>query len=110
MLYSIYLTSIIDLYSRKIIAWTLSDTLEAIHVADTVRKVMKSRKVTDPLVLHSDRGSQYVSKAYLEAASKLQYFHLSLISVISFTHPKPEKRNINICIPAKIFDEFLYSF
>ncbi len=73
MLYSIYLTSIIDLYSRKIIAWTLSDTLEAIHVADTVRKVMKFRKVTDPLVLHSDRGSQYVSKAYLEAASKLQF-------------------------------------
>ncbi len=41
-------------------------------MANTVRKAMKYRKVTDPLVLHSDRGSQYVSKAYLEAASKLQ--------------------------------------
>ncbi len=68
----VYLTSIMDLYSRKIIAWTLSDTLEAVHVADTVRKAMKSRKISDPLVIHSDRGSQYVSKAYLEAASKLQ--------------------------------------
>ncbi len=44
----------------------------AVHVADTVRKAMKSRKISDPLVLHSERGSQYVSKAYLEAVSKLQ--------------------------------------
>ena len=68
----VYLTSIMDLYSRKIIAWTLSKTLEAVHVADTVRKAMKQRNVTAPLVLHSDRGSQYVSKAYLDAAQKAQ--------------------------------------
>lgn len=37
----VYLTSIMDLYSRKIIAWTLSKTLEAVHVADTVRKAMR---------------------------------------------------------------------
>ena len=68
----VYLTSIMDLYSRKIVAWTLSTTLEAVHVADTVRKAMKLRKVSSPLVLHSDRGSQYVSEAYLEAAQKAQ--------------------------------------
>ena len=68
----VYLTSIMDLYSRKIVAWTLSKTLEAVHVADTVRKAMKKRKVTAPLVLHSDRGSQYVSAAYLEAAQNAQ--------------------------------------
>ena len=68
----VYLTSIMDLYSRKIVSWTLSTTLEAVHVADTVRKAMKLRKVSSPLVLHSDRGSQYVSDAYLEAAQKAQ--------------------------------------
>lgn len=62
-----YLTSIMDLYSRKIIAWTLSETLEAVHVADTVRKAMKERRVAAPLVIHSDRGSQYVSEAYRQA-------------------------------------------
>ncbi len=62
----VYLTSIMDLYSRKIIAWTLSDTLEAIHVADTVRKAMKSRKISDPLVLHSDRGSQYADYVFAD--------------------------------------------
>ena len=33
----VYLTSVMDLFSRKIIAWTLSETLEAEHVANTVR-------------------------------------------------------------------------
>lgn len=68
----VYLTSIMDLYSRKIIEWTLSETLEAVHVAETVRKAMKKRKITAPLVLHSDRGSQYVSDAYRQAAAELQ--------------------------------------
>lgn len=68
----VYLTSIMDLYSRKIIEWTLSETLEAVHVAETVRRAMKKRKITAPLVLHSDRGSQYVSDAYRQAAAALQ--------------------------------------
>lgn len=67
----VYLTSVMDLFSRKIIAWTLSETLEAEHVADTVRKAMRQRKVTAPLVMHSDRGSQYVSAAYLETTAGL---------------------------------------
>ena len=54
-----YLTSIMNLYSRKIIAWTLSETLEAVHVADTVRKAMKERKITALLYntvrIHSHR-------------------------------------------------------
>lgn len=65
------LTSIMDLFSRKIISWTLSETLAAEHVANTVRKAMQQRPVTAPLVMHSDRGSQYVSEAYLEAAAGL---------------------------------------
>ncbi len=57
-----YLTSIMDLYSRKIIAWTLSKTLEAVHVADTVRKAMKERKVTEPLVIHSTEAHSMFQK------------------------------------------------
>lgn len=67
----VYLTSIMDLFSRKIISWTLSETLKAEYVANTVRKAMQQRSVTAPLVMHSDRGSQYVSAAYLEAAAGL---------------------------------------
>ena len=68
----VYLTSVMDLYSRKIIAWTLSDTMEVACVIDTVNKAKARRNTELPLILHSDRGSQYVSKAYREAAEKFQ--------------------------------------
>ena len=63
----VYLTSIMDLYSRKIIAWTLSSTLEAVHVAETVEEAKRRRHINRPLVFHNDRGSQYVSEAFLKA-------------------------------------------
>lgn len=53
-----YLTSIMDLYSRKIIAWTLSRTLEVFCVIDTINKAKARRNTENPLIMHSDRGSQ----------------------------------------------------
>jgi putative transposase len=66
-----YLTSIMDLFSRKIIAWRLSDTLEAKWVVECVLEAKKLRRTTQPLVLHSDRGSQYVSGIYIEALNNI---------------------------------------
>lgn len=60
----VYLVSIMDLYSRKIIAWTLGETLEAKWVLEAVRKAKEERRVTKPLVIHSDRGVQYTSGDY----------------------------------------------
>jgi len=68
----VYLTSIMDLYSRKIIAWTLSRTLEVSCVIDTINKAKARRNTELPLIIHSDRGSQYVSQAYREATAKMQ--------------------------------------
>lgn len=68
----VYLTSIMDLYSRKIIAWELSDTLEAKHVIEAVRKAKEARKIHQPLVLHSDRGIQYVCRDYKEITKGIQ--------------------------------------
>ena len=68
----VYLTSMMDLFSRKIIAWTLSDTLDVSCVIEAIKKA-KARRNTDlPLIIHSDRGSQYVSRAYQEATTKMQ--------------------------------------
>ncbi len=68
----VYLTSVMDLYARKIIAWTLSNSMDVSCVIDTINKA-KARRNTDlPLILQSDRGSQYVSKAYREATKKFQ--------------------------------------
>ena len=60
----VYLTSIMNLYSRKIISWVLSDTLEAKWVTKCVEKAKVIRKVTKPLIIHTDRGIQYVCKEY----------------------------------------------
>ena len=68
----VYLTSIMDLFSRKIIAWTLSQTLEVSCVIKTINKAKARRSTELPLIIHSDRGSQYVSQAYREATAKMQ--------------------------------------
>ena len=60
----VYLNCIMDLYSRKIIAWTLADTLEVSTVISTINKAKSSRDTDMPLIIHTDRGCQYVSEAW----------------------------------------------
>ena len=67
-----YLTSVMDLYSRKIVAWVLAPTLEAKYVVEAINLAKARRKTDQPLVLHSDRGTQYVSQAYRDATEKFQ--------------------------------------
>ena len=67
----VYLTSIMDLFSRKIIAWELSTTLEAKWVIETINRAKKARRIDKPLVMHSDRGIQYTCSAYKEATEGL---------------------------------------
>ena len=68
----VYLTSIMDLYSRKIIAWVLSDTLEAKWIIEAVAKAKRIRKVSKPLIIHTDRGCQYVSNNYISITADMQ--------------------------------------
>ena len=65
----VYLTSIMDLYSRKIISWVLSDTLETKWVVEAVNKAKRVRNADKPLIMHSDRGRQYTAKDYEEATA-----------------------------------------
>jgi len=67
----IYLTSIMDLYSRRIIAWTLTETLQVSCVIDTINKAKDNREMVSPVIIHSDRGSQYVSKEYKKATTNM---------------------------------------
>lgn len=64
------LTSMIDLFSRKIIVWTLSKTLEVSYVIETINRAKARRSMDLPLIMHSDHGSQYVSKQYRKATEK----------------------------------------
>ena len=67
----VYLNSIMDLFARKIIAWTLSETMEVSTVIETINKAKAYRNTDMPLIIHTDRGSQYVSNAWREATEKM---------------------------------------
>ena len=66
-----YLNCIMDLYSRKITAWTLADTLKVSTVISTINKAKASRDTDMPLIIHTDRGCQYVSEAWRQATEKM---------------------------------------
>ena len=65
----VYLASIMDLYSRKIVGWHLTDNLSTKSVLRAIEKAKQNRKVDSPIIIHSDRGVQYISKAYIEATA-----------------------------------------
>ncbi|QLZ68060.1 IS3 family transposase ISAzvi9 [Legionella sp. PC1000] len=60
----LYLAVVMDLYSRKIVGWALSERMTKELVIDALQMAIWSRKPTKGLVLHSDRGSQYCSYEY----------------------------------------------
>lgn len=57
----VYLAVIMDLFSRKIIGWAMSDQLKDQLVIDALRMALFQQKVQAALLLHSDRGSQSAS-------------------------------------------------
>lgn len=67
----VYLASVMDLFSRKILAWVLSRTLEAKNVVETVQKAIRERNGVKPKIFHNDRGCQYVSEEFLEATKEM---------------------------------------
>lgn len=66
-----YLCVIIDLFSRKVIAYKLSDKIDAVLVLDTFNIAYKHRNCPAGLMFHSDRGCQYTSKTFRQLLDKL---------------------------------------
>lgn len=64
-----YLTAIIDWYSRKIVGWNLSDTLDTVHVINAVLKAVEKHGV--PGIINSDQGSQFTSSEYKDLMKSL---------------------------------------
>lgn len=73
----VYLCSIMDLYSRKIIAWDISDSLNTESVITCIETAKSRRKTSNPVIIQSDRGVQYTSDAYRQATKNfvLSYSH-----------------------------------
>lgn len=68
----LYLTTVMDLFSRRIIGWALSHSLHAEHVVKALEMGLSRRSGEDlnGLLFHSDRGSQYASEEFRQVLSK----------------------------------------
>ena len=60
----LYLAVVLDLFSRKIVGWAFSASLESNLVQQAFRMAVHSRPALLGLLHHSDRGSQYAGDAY----------------------------------------------
>ncbi len=60
----LYLAVVIDLFSRKVVGWSMSPRMRASLVCDALTMALWQRKPKAGLIVHSDRGSQYASHEY----------------------------------------------
>ena len=60
----LYLATVMDLYSRKIVGWSMDTSMTASLVNDALTMAIWSRKPGKGLIWHSDRGSQYCAKSH----------------------------------------------
>jgi transposase InsO family protein len=60
----LYLASVLDVCSRKIVGWSMSTSLAAELCLDALEMALKRRRPDEGLLHHSDRGVQYACEAY----------------------------------------------
>lgn len=60
----LYLAVVIDLYSRKVVGWSMSKRVKKQLVIDAMSMAINARGNVDELIMHTDRGSQYCSKKF----------------------------------------------
>ena len=65
----LYLATVMDLASRRIVGWSMSDRIRADLVCNALKAAYWRRKPAPGLIVHSDRGSQYASDSYRRLVS-----------------------------------------
>lgn len=60
----LYLAVVIDLYSRQVIGWAMSERMKANLVCDALTMALLRRAMPSGVIVHSDRGSQYCSHRF----------------------------------------------
>jgi transposase InsO family protein len=63
----LYLTSVIDLFSRRVAGWTITDHMRAEAMVDALDNAYRLRGTLDGAVFHSDNGSQYTSLQFRQS-------------------------------------------
>lgn len=67
----LYLATVIDLASRRVVGWAVADHLRTDLVADALTDAVNRRRPAPGVVFHSDRGCQYTSTQYANLARDL---------------------------------------
>nr|MDQ3643430.1 IS3 family transposase [Actinomycetota bacterium] len=62
----LYLATVIDLSSRRVVGWAMADHMRTELVSDALRMAVAARRPAPGLVFHSDRGTQYSSKEFTD--------------------------------------------
>ncbi len=60
----LYLAAVEDLYSRKIVGWSMGDRVDSRLVVDALEMAVARRRPGEGIIAHSDRGSPYASEHY----------------------------------------------
>jgi putative transposase len=60
----LYLAVVIDLFSRRVVGWSMSSRMKSSLVCDALKMAVWQRRPELGLLVHSDRGSQYASASY----------------------------------------------
>jgi putative transposase len=60
----LYLAVVLDLRSRRVVGWSMSQSLESTIVLDALRMALSRRQPGKGILHHSDRGSQYADKLF----------------------------------------------
>lgn len=68
----LYLAALLDLYSRRVVGWSMGEDLSARLVEDALAMAVGRRDVGEGLLHHSDQGCQYTSDAYQGRLAELK--------------------------------------
>jgi transposase InsO family protein len=60
----LYLCVFLDVFSRKVVGYSIADTMQAAMVCDALNMAFRRRQVKDGLIIHSDQGVQYASSEF----------------------------------------------
>ena len=95
----LFLATIIDLYSRQVVGWSMSHKQDRHLVKDALLMAIESRKPKPGLIHHTDQGCQYMSRDYqailnahdmIPSASRKGNCHDNAVAESFFSHLKNE--------------------
>lgn len=67
----VYLATVMDLYTREIVGWHISEKHTTNLVLHALIDGIKNRKLEKPQFIHSDQGVEYTSREYINTTEKL---------------------------------------